>query len=732
MSKKKSNKNNSGKDIRSSILSYMKDLEGGKAIAESQITRKLSAYFTKNEIIRALYALTAEGALSVSGGNKFKLKGGAVSKGHKTLEVGEEIIGTVDMTKNGSAYIIPDNGGKDIYVIARNLNRAFNRDKVKVAINSSRNKPEGVITEIIERSRTIFIGKVDKRKHCFVRLDDPTMQIDFFIPDERAKDANHGDKVVVELTDWPLNVRNPFGKITEVLGKAGHNDAEMKSLLIENGFYLHFSKEAIKEAEALKMKIPKSEIAKRRDFREITTFTIDPLDAKDFDDAISIRPLEDGKWEIGVHIADVSHYVPEGSAMDKDAYKRATSVYLVDRVAPMFPEQLSNIVCSLRPEEEKCCFAAVFEMDENANVLSRWFGRTVIYSNKRFVYEEAQEVLEGKEGPFAEELKVLNSLAYKLRDKRFHEGSVNFDSKEVRFQLDEKGKPIGVYVKERKDAHMLVEDFMLLANKHVAQYVGQEMNANGKTPFVYRIHDAPDEDKLRDFALFAARFGYKMNFDNPKKVVKELNRLMLEIEGHPEQTLLQQLAIRCMAKAVYTTENIGHYGLGFEYYSHFTSPIRRYPDVMVHRLLQLVLDGKPLPKAGDLEAQSKHCSERERAAMEAERDSVKYKMIEFMEDRIGEVFRGVVSGVKTWGVYVELPGWNTEGMIKLENFSDDKYVVDEKNMMIRGIFSDKKYYLGDEIYVKLLFVDKVKKNIDFDLSSEREYEEQNLSEDEEN
>lgn len=724
MSKKKSNNKSSKKDLRGSILSYMKDLDSKKAVSEAQISRKLSAYFTKNEIIRILYTMAAEGVLSISDGNKFKLKGGAVTKGHKTLEVGEEVTGTVDMTKNGSAYIIPDNGGKDIYVIAKNLNRAFHRDKVKVAVSSSRNKPEGTITEIVERNKTIFIGKVDKRKHCFVRLDDPNMYVDFYIPEERAKDANHGDKVVVELTDWPQNVRNPFGKITEVLGKAGHNDVEMKSLLIENGFYLSFSKETIKEADALKMKIPKSEIAKRRDFREITTFTIDPLDAKDFDDAISIRSLEDGKWEIGVHIADVTHYVQEGSAMDKDAYKRATSVYLVDRVAPMFPEQLSNIVCSLRPEEEKCCFSAVFEMDENANVLSRWFGRTVIYSDKRFVYEEAQEILEGKEGSFSEELKVLNRLAYKLRDKRYQEGSVNFDSQEVRFQLDEKGKPIGVYVKERKDAHMLVEDFMLLANRHVAQYVGQEMNANGKNPFVYRIHDAPDEDKLKDFALFATRFGYRMNFDNPKKVAQELNRLMLEIEGHPEQTLLQQLAIRCMAKAVYTTENIGHYGLGFEYYTHFTSPIRRYPDVMVHRLLQLVLDGKPLPKAGDLEAQSKHCSERERAAMEAERDSVKYKMIEFMEERIGEVFRGVVSGVKTWGVYVELPGWNTEGMIRLENFSDDKYVVDEKNMMIRGIFSDKKYYMGDEIYVKLLFVDKMKKTIDFDLSSEREYDEQ--------
>lgn len=722
MSKKKTAKTPK-KDVRGSILSYLKELNSHKSIAESQIYRKLSAHFSKNEIIRALYALAAEGALSIIDGNKFRLKSSAMSRGHKTLEVGEEIIGTVDMTKNGSAYIIPEQGGKDVLVMGKNLNKAFNRDKVKVAINSSKTKPEGIVTEIIERNRTIFIGKVDKSKHCFVRLDDPTINVDFYIPEDKSKDVNHGDKVVVEMLDWPDHVKNPFGRISEVLGKAGNNDVEMKSLLIENGFYLHFTKETMKEAQALKIKIPKSEIAKRRDFREVTTFTIDPLDAKDFDDAISIRSLSEGKWEIGIHIADVSHYVPEGSAMDKDAYKRATSVYLVDRVAPMFPEELSNMVCSLRPQEEKCCFSAVFEMDENANVLSKWFGRTVIFSDKRFVYEEAQEILDGKEGPFADELKVLNQLAYKLRDKRFQEGSVNFDSQEVRFQLDENGKPIGVYVKERKDAHMLVEDFMLLANKHVAQFVGKEMNKNGKNTFVYRIHDLPDEDKLKDFSLFAARFGYKFHFDNPNKVAKQLNKLMLELEGQPEQTMLQNLAIRCMAKAVYTTENIGHYGLGFEFYTHFTSPIRRYPDVMVHRILQRVLDGEPLPKAGDLEAQSKHCSERERAAMEAERSSVKYKMIEYMEDKIGEVFRGVVSGVKTWGVYVELPGFNTEGMIRLENFSDDKYVVDEKNMVIKGIFSDKKYFLGDVIYVKLLQVDKMKKTIDFDLSSEREYEE---------
>lgn len=720
----KKSKHSNGKDLRSSILSYLKELDPKKPITESQISRKLSANFSKNEIIKTLFAMTAEGLLSMNSGNKFKLKKSAVSKGHKVLEGGVEVIGTVDMTKSGSAYIIPDDGGKDIYVLSRDLNKAFNRDKVKVVVSkNSRNKPEGVIVEILERNKTIFIGKVDKQKHCFVRLDDPTMNVDFYISDEKSVEFKNGDKVVVEMSDWPSGAKNPFGKIVEVLGKAGHNDVEMKSLLIENGFFLNFDKATMKEAEALKIKIPAEEIQKRRDFRDVTTFTIDPLDAKDFDDAISIKSLGENKWEIGIHIADVSHYVQEGSAMDQDALKRATSVYLVDRVAPMFPEELSNIVCSLRPQEEKLCFSAVFEMDNQANVTSRWFGRTVIFSDKRFVYEEAQEIIDGKVGPFRDELRTLKNLAEQLRNKRFKEGSVNFDSPEVRFQLDDEGKPIGLYVKERVDTHLLVEDFMLLANKHVAQFVGQEMNANGKNVFVYRVHDNPDPDKLKDFAAFAARFGHKLNLDNPKQIAAEINKLMLEIEGSAEQHLLQQLAIRCMAKATYTTENIGHYGLGFEYYAHFTSPIRRYPDVMVHRLLDLVLHKKPLPSAAEIEARSRHCSERERAAMDAERSSVKYKMIEFMQDRVGGIFRGVVSGVKTWGVYVEIPEYNTEGLIRLESFTDDKYVVDEKNMMIKGIFSDKKYFLGDEIFVKLTFVDKVKKTIDFELSSESEWEE---------
>jgi ribonuclease R len=715
---RKNNKNDSSKDLRGRLLSYFKE-QPDRSFTDVQLARKFSAHFGRNDIIRMLYGLVAENMLSLSDTNKFKLKD---AKRYQA-DHGKEFIGTIDMTKGGNAYVILEGTGKDIYVPSKHLNKALDGDKVKVHLmpQRGRGRMEGVVAEVIERHRTTFIGVVDLKKHCFVRPDSQHIGIDFYIPDEFINGAVHGDKVVVEMTDWPRFSRNPYAHITEVLGKAGNNDIEMRSLLVENGFLLHFSKEALQEAEALEVKIPAAEIARRKDFREVTTFTIDPLDAKDFDDALSIRPLESGNWEVGIHIADVSHYVPEGSALDKDAYKRATSVYLVDRVAPMFPEELSNIVCSLRPHEEKCCYAAVFEMDNEANVLGRWFGRTVIYSDKRFVYEEAQEIIEGKEGPFREELILLNTLAKKLKAKRFREGSVNFDSREVRFQLDAQSRPIGVFVKERKDAHMLVEDFMLLANKHVAHFVGQEMNKNGQVPFVYRVHDQPDEDKLADFALFARRLGYKVNFDNPKTISKELNRLMEQLQGKPEQNLLEQLAIRTMAKAIYTTNNIGHYGLGFTFYTHFTSPIRRYPDVMVHRILDKVLNRQALPKQEDIEAKCKHSSERERAAMDAERASVKYKMIEFMEGRMGQVFKGVISGIKSWGVYVELPEYNTEGMIRLDSFNDDKYIVDERNMLVKGIFSDKRYQLGDFIYVRLAMVDKEKKTIDFDLSSHAEF-----------
>ncbi len=722
MSKRKSDKEETG-NLRRFIIDYLRELNSKKYISESRITKRFSNKFPKGDVIRTLYAMVAEGILSIKSGNKFKLKPRLILEKVKNRS-GEEKIGTVDMTKNSSAYVIPEDRSGDIFIRNKDLNHALDHDKVKVRITRSGKKPEGVIEKVLERHRTIFIGIVDKSKYCFVRPDDPAVYADFFISEEYAKNLKHGDKVAVEMLDWPAGAKSPFGRVTEVLGKPGDNDVEMKSLLIEHGFFLKFGKETLREADNLSTKIPEKEYESRRDFRNITTFTIDPIDAKDYDDAISIREINKNLWEIGVHIADVSHYVKEGSALDEEAYKRATSVYLVDRVAPMLPEQLSNVICSLRPDEDKCCFSAIFEMDKTGKVHSRWFGRTIIRSDKRFAYEEVQQILDEGKGAFSEELNTLNQIAYKLRNNRLKEGSLNFDSQEVRFELDENGKPIGVTVRQRLDAHMLIEDFMLLTNRNVAQYVGQEINKSGKIPFVYRIHDSPDTEKLKDFSLFASHFGYKLNFDNPKKIASELNRLMLEAEDRPEEAVLQQLAIRCMAKAVYTTENIGHYGLGFEYYTHFTSPIRRYPDIMAHRLLQRILEKNKLPKKVELDIMANHCSERERAAMEAERESVRYKMIEYMEERIGEVFSAVISGIKSWGVYVDLPAYNTEGMIRLDSFSDDRYVVDEKNMMIRGIFTEKKYMVGDNIFVKLVQVDKHRKTIDFDLSSEKEFEKQ--------
>lgn len=642
----------------------------------------------------------------------------ADTKNHTSFLVGEELIGVIDIARSGDGFVMIEGKPKDYYVHRKNVNHAFDGDTVKVRRmhkpNSSR--PECTVIEIVKRNRTHFIGVVERiNDTCFVVPDNPGIKADFYIPEARTHKAKHHDKVVVELVEWRTKDKNPIGHITEILGNAGSNDIEMKSILVENGFFTSFPKNVLDEADALDIKVSDEEKRKRRDFTKVPTFTIDPTDAKDFDDALSIQTLEDGIFEIGVHIADVSHYVAEHSAMEKEAFKRATSVYLVDRVAPMFPERLSNIVCSLRPNEDKCCYAAVFKMDAQANVKEVWFGRTVIHSQKRFTYDEAQEILEGKNGVFKDELLQLNALAHILRKHRFKHGAIGFEAPETKFQLDENGKPIGVYVKERKDAHLLIEDFMLLANKAVATYIGKEVNQNGKVPFVYRVHDFPNEEKLIDFQLFAQKFGYKIQFDNPKQIAKALNNLMQEIDGKPEQAVLQQLAIRCMAKAIYTTDNIGHYGLGFDYYTHFTSPIRRYPDVMVHRLLDKIMHRKKLPTQDEIEYQCKHSSERERAAADAERSSVKYKMAEFLLDRIGETFKGVISGVKNWGIYVELPAYNCEGMVRSETLKDDVYVYDERKMRMIGRRTDKVYQLGDDATVKLVAVDIEKKTIDFEF-----------------
>ncbi len=658
--------------------------------------------------------------INKSSNNHFKRDKKADNKNHESFIVGEEMLGIIDVARSGDAFVTVEGKTKDFFIHRKNTNHSFDGDTVKIMRlhKPGAGRPEAMVVEVVKRKRTHFIGVVERMNDtCFVVPDNTGIKVDFYVPEARSQKAKHRDKVVVELAEWRPKDKNPIGHITEILGQAGSNDIEMKSILVENGFFTSFPKEVLNEADDFPLTISDDEKSKRRDFSNIPTFTIDPADAKDFDDALSFRKLENGYFEVGVHIADVAHYVKENTALDKEAFKRATSVYLVDRVAPMFPERLSNIICSLRPNEDKCCFAAVFQLDEKANVKDIWFGRTLIHSQKRYSYEEAQEILEGKDGPFKEELLQLNQLAHILRVERFKQGSIGFEAPETKFMLDDSGKPIGVYVKERKDAHLLIEDFMLLANKAVARFVGKEKNENGKVPFVYRVHDLPNQEKLIDFSLFAQKFGYKIQFDNPKQIARDLNRLMKELEGKPEEAVLQQLAIRTMAKAIYTTNNIGHYGLGFEYYTHFTSPIRRYPDVMVHRLLARILNDKKLPTAEDLEFRCKHSSERERAAAEAERASVKYKMAEFMLDRIGEHFSGVISGVKNWGIYVEIPSYNCEGLIRVETMQDDNYSYNERKLCMVGLRRGHVYQLGDRIEVKLTGVDIEKKTIDFELAA---------------
>nr|WP_199080331.1 ribonuclease R [Pedobacter sp. ASV19] len=629
------------------------------------------------------------------------------------------IIGKVDITTDGSGYVVPDDEfEKDIYVSARKLHNALHGDKVKVYIYAKKSgrKNEGEVVEILERAKTDFIGVIRiSERFAFVAIDDRKMLHDIFVPLSDLNGAKNGQKVQVTITDWPEEAKNPIGKITHILGEQGENDTEMNAILAQYGFPLTFPAEVEKEANAIPEQVTKAELKGRKDFRTTTTFTIDPADAKDFDDAISFKKLENGHYEVGVHIADVSHYVIPNSALDKEAYARATSVYLVDRVIPMLPERLSNGVCSLRPHEDKLCFAAVFELDDKANIHNEWFGRTVIHSDRRFSYEEAQEVIESKAGDFAEEILKLNELAYILRDKKFKAGAISFESTEVKFKLDETGKPIGVYVKERKDAHKLIEDFMLLANKKVAEFVAKKGKGKQKYTFVYRSHDSPNLETLNNFALFASRFGYKINMKSDKEIAKSLNFLMEDVEGKKEQNVLTQLAIRSMAKAVYTTKKTSHYGLAFDHYTHFTSPIRRYPDVMVHRLLASYLNGEKSANEEQYEIASSHSSAMEKRAADAERASIKYKQVEYLEENIGNIFTGIISGVTEWGMYVELIDNKCEGMIRLRDIADDFYVLDEKNYCIIGQRKKKKYQLGDEVQVKVKKVDLSKRQIDFTL-----------------
>ena len=544
------------------------------------------------------------------------------------------------------------------------------------------------------------------------------MPYDIFVPIKDLKKAQDGQKVIAHITDWPAKAKSPIGEITQILGWPGENETEMVSIMAEFDLPYHFPEKVLKDAEKISEKISQTEIAKRRDFRDITTFTIDPADAKDFDDALSIQKIKDDKWEIGIHIADVSHYVEPNSILDKEAINRATSVYLVDRVVPMLPERLSNNICSLRPNEDKLCFSAVFHIDKDAKISKQWFGRTIINSNKRFTYQEAQDIIESKTGDLADEILQLDTIAKKLREKRFKKGSIAFDKVEMKFKLDEDGKPLGVYFKESKDANKLIEEFMLLANKKVAEFIGKTPKEKKPKTFVYRIHDLPNQEKLFDFSSFIERFGYRMNLSSPQNISNSINSLLENVKGKPEQNVVETLAIRSMAKAEYSTENIGHYGLSFDYYTHFTSPIRRYPDVMVHRLLFAYLNKENSKSQEKYEELCEISSKQERMAAKAERASVKYKQVEFMQDKVGEEFEGVISGVSEWGIYIELDEYKTEGMVRIKDITNDHYYFDEKNYCLIGDLYKRKYQLGDKVKIIVVKANLEKKHLDFLLVEE--------------
>ena len=683
-------------------------------------TLELDDTQSRNQIIKDLKLLAAAKKIIETQPGKYLVK--AISQDYYE--------GTIDMTGRKTAYFICPDFEEDVFIPTNNLNRALDKDKVKVYVYNRRKgkRPEGEVIEVVERAKTDFVGVIDIQKNfAFVSTANPKMYTDIFIPKDKIGEAEQGDVVLVHIEDWPKRADSPFGRVEKVLGKPGEHDTEIHAILAEYGLPSEFPIEVETFAQKIDTTIQESEIAKRRDMRDTLTFTIDPKDAKDFDDALSFKKLDNGNFEIGVHIADVSYYLEEGTILDDEAYQRATSVYLVDRVVPMLPEVLSNFACSLRPQEEKYTFSAIFELDAKAKVINQWFGRTVIFSDQRFAYEEAQYIIETKDNTIPIETSITGSsyvvadeiveatlkmdeLAKILRRNRMNEGAISFDKVEVKFNLDQEGEPEGVYFKIAKDANHLIEEFMLLANRKVAEYIGKQ-----KKTFIYRIHDEPNEDKLIAMQNVIAKFGYKIDFRNKGDISKSLNALMEEVSGKKEQNLIDTLAIRSMSKAKYSTDNIGHYGLAFDYYSHFTSPIRRYPDVMVHRLLQFYLDGGKSVDEETYETKCLHSSTMEGLATNAERDSIKYMQVKYMQNHEEQEFLGVISGVTEWGIYVEIIENKCEGMVRIRDIKEDYYTFDEKQYALVGATSHDLLQLGDEIYVKVKNADLVKKQLDFNF-----------------
>ncbi|MBS1557889.1 MAG: ribonuclease R [Bacteroidetes bacterium] len=720
MSKKKFKEKKAQKDKERKSSIYQATIKlfaenPGKAFDFKQIARKVNA---KNRLAHDELTDTLDQLLDL--GKIRQFSNGAFA----TQQKYEPATGIVDHVNPRFAYVATDKEGQnDIYIATRDLRGAIHSDTVEIEIlpGKSGEHTEGRVTQIVKRGRNRFVGKVELSKnYAFIIPDFKKIYTDFFVYPENINGAKNNDKVLFEVTRWPEGDKNPEAKIIEILGKTGENEAEIHSIMAEFDLPFRFPENVLKESEKISETIPEGEIKKRKDFRPTLTFTIDPEDAKDFDDAISFKKLDNGRYEIGVHIADVTHYVKSGTTLDADAYDRATSVYLVDRTVPMLPEKLSNALCSLRPHEDKLTFAAVFEMDDQAKIHHEWFGRTVIHSDHRFTYEQAQEGIEKGTGAFAGELKFLNELAIKLRKIRFDNGAVNFETAEVKFKLDAKGKPLAVVPKIRKEAHKLIEEFMLLANKAVATCIFKMKKSEGKNTFVYRVHDSPDPDKVRDFSLFAKQFGHKINPDD-QGISRSLNKLMDEIEGKPEQNVLQSLAVRAMAKAKYTTEPKGHFGLAFPHYAHFTSPIRRYPDMMVHRLLQHYLEGGKSVNKEEYEQRCLHSSEREKRAADAERASIKYKQVEFMSLAEDKMYEGIITGVTDFGIFVEIVETKCEGMVRLADMKDDYYEYDERNYRVIGRRRNKIYRLGDKTSVHIKKTDIDRRTIDLTFEETKEW-----------